>query len=71
MIRRARASELEALAALWERSVRATQDFLTESDIEELRAQVREALFLEPARRGRGGGDGGWWSTRRRCAAAI
>ncbi len=26
MIRRARASELEALAALWERSVRATHD---------------------------------------------
>ncbi len=87
MIRRARASELEALAALWERSVRATHDFLAESDIEELRPHVHEALgdaglelwvlagaddaaegfmglagddiaalFLEPARRGRGGG---------------
>ena len=86
MIRRARASELEALAALWERSVRATHGFLTESDIEELRPHVDEALgadpevwvlagdddlpegfmglagddivalFLEPARRGRGGG---------------
>ena len=44
MIRRARASELEALAALWERSVRATHDFLMESDIEELRPHVREAL---------------------------
>jgi putative acetyltransferase len=69
MIRGARASELEALAALWERSVRATHDFLAESDIEELRPHVHEALGagLEAA----GAADGGWWSMRRCCAAAI
>ena len=86
-IRRARAADLETLVALWERSVRATHDFLTEADVDALRPLVREALsddalelwvltenadvpigfmglaghdiaalFLEPARRGRGGG---------------
>ena len=86
-IRRSRAADLDTLVALWERSVRATHDFLTETDIEALRPLVREALsddalelwvltektdvpigfmglaghdiaalFLEPARRGRGGG---------------
>src|SRR5215831_19393821 len=43
-IRRARAAEHEALVALWERSVRATHDFLTEADIDTLRPLVREAL---------------------------
>ena len=43
-IRRARAAEHDALVALWERSVRATHDFLTEADIDALRPLVREAL---------------------------
>jgi putative acetyltransferase len=86
-IRRARSDDVEVLAALWERSVRATHDFLTDADIEALRPDVHEALageamelwvlagdgdapegfmglagddiaalFLDPARRGRGGG---------------
>jgi putative acetyltransferase len=44
MIRRAGASEIDGLVALWERSVRATHDFLGDSDITELRSQVGEAL---------------------------
>ena len=32
-IRRARAADHDTLVALWERSVRATHDFLTEADI--------------------------------------
>ena len=86
-IRRAHAADHDKLVALWERSVRATHDFLTEDDIGALRPLVREALsddalelwvlteradvpvgfmglagqdiaalFLEPARRGRGAG---------------
>ena len=43
-IRRARAEDHSALVALWERSVRATHDFLTEADIVALRPLVREAL---------------------------
>ena len=43
-IRRARAAETAALVALWERSVRATHDFLAEADIAELRPLVGEAL---------------------------
>jgi putative acetyltransferase len=43
-IRRARAADHPALVALWERSVRATHDFLTETDIGALRPLVREAL---------------------------
>src|SRR5881394_195334 len=43
-IRRARAADLDTLVALWERSVRATHDFLTEDDIGALRPLVREAL---------------------------
>jgi putative acetyltransferase len=43
-IRRARAAETAALVALWERSVRATHEFLTETDIAELRPRVEEAL---------------------------
>jgi putative acetyltransferase len=43
-IRRARTAERDTLAALWERSVRATHDFLTEADIGALRPLVREAL---------------------------
>src|ERR1700745_2299646 len=43
-IRRARAADLDTLVALWERSVRATHDFLTEADIEALQPLVREAL---------------------------
>lgn len=86
-IRRSYPADLDTLVTLWERSVRATHDFLTEADIVSLRPLVREALsddaleiwvltektdvpvgfmglagldiaalFLEPARRGRGGG---------------
>jgi putative acetyltransferase len=86
-IRSARPDDAETLRALWERSVRATHEFLTEDDIAGLRPRVAEALgddalelwvladqddvpvgfmglvgddiaalFLEPARRGRGGG---------------
>ena len=43
-IRRARAADHDTLVALWERSVRATHDFLTEADIGALRPLVREAL---------------------------
>ena len=43
-IRRSRAADLDPLVALWERSVRATHDFLTEADIGALRPLVREAL---------------------------
>ena len=43
-IRLARAADYDALVALWERSVRATHDFLTEDDIGALRPLVREAL---------------------------
>ena len=43
-IRRSRADDLDTLVALWERSVRATHDFLTEADIDALRPLVREAL---------------------------
>ena len=43
-IRRARAADLDTLVALWERSVRATHEFLTEADIDALRPLVREAL---------------------------
>jgi putative acetyltransferase len=47
-IRRARPSEHPGLVALWERSVRATHDFLTEADVVELRPRVGEAL-ADPA----------------------
>src|SRR5262245_45684318 len=43
-IRRAGAADHDTLVALWERSVRATHDFLTEADIGTLRPLVREAL---------------------------
>jgi putative acetyltransferase len=43
-IRAARGNDLDALVALWERSVRATHDFLAEGDIEALRPRVGEAL---------------------------
>jgi putative acetyltransferase len=43
-IRRSRAADLDTLVALWERSVRATHDFLTEADIGALRSPVREVL---------------------------
>ena len=46
-IRPARAAELEALVALWERSVRATHSFLTEADIGDLRPQVLDALSYD------------------------
>jgi putative acetyltransferase len=46
-IRRARTAEHATLVALWERSVRATHDFLTEADIGALRPLVREALSDE------------------------
>src|SRR5580765_7117356 len=43
-VRHARAADLDTLVALWERSVRATHDFLTEADIVALRPLVPEAL---------------------------
>src|SRR5947207_13934899 len=43
-IRLARAADYDTLVELWERSVRATHDFLTEDDIGALRPLVREAL---------------------------
>ena len=43
-IRRARPEDSGPLRSLWERSVRATHDFLTEDDIAGLRPQVAEAL---------------------------
>ena len=43
-IRRVRATDHDTLVALWERSVRATHDFLTEADIGALRPLVRDAL---------------------------
>lgn len=87
-VRRATGEDHAALLALWERSVRATHDFLSESDIAALRPQVAdvlsadalewwvlvlatddapigflgfvldtiEALFIDPAYRGKGGG---------------
>jgi len=86
-LRLADASDRENLVGLWERSVRATHTFLTESDIETLRPATRdelgrtditwwlavseadeviaflgfkldciEALFVDPAHRGRGAG---------------
>jgi putative acetyltransferase len=47
MIRPARPSEIDQLVALWERSVRATHDFLGESDIVELRGHVGDALAAD------------------------
>ncbi|HEY3765578.1 MAG TPA: acetyltransferase [Gaiellales bacterium] len=43
-IRRDHPSEHPALVALWERSVRATHDFLTDADIVGLRPRVVDAL---------------------------
>jgi putative acetyltransferase len=43
-IRRARSTEIPGLITLWERSVRATHDFLTEDDIVALRPLVAAAL---------------------------
>src|SRR5436309_14609271 len=43
-IRLARVADYDTLVELWERSVRATHDFLTEADIGALRPLVREAL---------------------------
>jgi putative acetyltransferase len=43
-IRRARPEDAETLLALWERSVRATHEFLTEDDIAGLRPRVADAL---------------------------
>jgi putative acetyltransferase len=43
-IRRARPADAETLLALWERSVRATHEFLAEGDIVGLRPHVAEAL---------------------------
>ena len=43
-IRRARTAERDTLVELWERSVRATHEFLTEADIGALRPLVGEAL---------------------------
>jgi putative acetyltransferase len=47
-VRRAHRTEHAALVALWERSVRATHDFLTAPDIEQLRPRVGDAL-ADPA----------------------
>ena len=46
-IRPACAADRGTLVALWERSVQATHDFLTEADIGALRPLVREALSDE------------------------
>ena len=46
-IRRARAADADALLELWERSVRATHDFLSEEDIVGLRPHVVQALAHE------------------------
>ena len=46
-VRRARPADREPLLDLWERSVRATHDFLTESDITELRPLVADELSSE------------------------
>ena len=46
-IRRARGGEARTLVAVWERSVRATHDFLTEADIVGLRPLVARALADE------------------------
>jgi putative acetyltransferase len=43
-IRRARSTEIPGLINVWERSVRATHDFLTEDDIVALRPLVEAAL---------------------------
>lgn len=43
-IRPSRSEDIDTLTALWERSVRATHDFLTEADIDALRPRVGEAL---------------------------
>ena len=43
-IRRARPEDSGPLRSLWERSVRATHDFLTEDDIAGLRPQVAGAF---------------------------
>lgn len=51
-IRPARPDDLPALLALWERSVRASHDFLGEDDVVGLRPQVAEALALPSV---------GWW----------
>lgn len=47
MVRRARASEIDELVALWERSVRATHGFLTDAHVEAMRPDVAEALHDE------------------------
>jgi len=51
-VRRARPDDLQPLVELWERSVRATHHFLTESDIRELRPLVADALASD---------DVEWW----------
>ena len=43
-IRRARPADADTLLALWERSVRATHEFLTEADVVGLRPHVAQAL---------------------------
>ena len=43
-IRRARNEDRDQLVALWERSVRATHDFLADADVEALRPLVAEEL---------------------------
>ena len=50
--------DFEELAEVWEASVRATHDFLSEADIRELRSllPVRYLLFVRPEYRGRGCG---------------
>lgn len=44
-IRERQAADHPHLLELWERSVRATHDFLSEADIAELRPQVRDIYF--------------------------
>lgn len=46
-IRHARPDDLDALLDVWERAVRATHDFLAESDIQFYRPLVRDALAAD------------------------
>src|SRR5262249_39248002 len=63
-VRRARAEGGEPLVEVWERSVRASHHFLTESDIAGLRAFVREAFAnvgaADGASDGASDGEGLW-----------
>jgi putative acetyltransferase len=61
-IRPATAADRTSLLALWERSVRATHDFLTERDIVALRPLVAAELAMEEL---------GWWVLRSDRGAPV